>query len=62
MPSSKEQPVTNEQMFTDAFGDGYWDLPEYERFEMVVKKMLGQDVPRVTREEAKARADQYRED
>lgn len=62
MGQPKEEPISNERLFENAFGDGYWDLPEYDRFEMTVRKMLGQDVPKVTKEEAKARAVEHGED
>lgn len=41
--------------FEQAFGDGYWDLAEHQRFEMLVKRMLGQPVEKVTKEDARKR-------
>jgi hypothetical protein len=36
-----------------AFGDGFFDLPHDERADMLTRKMLGQHVKRVTKEDAR---------
>lgn len=41
--------------FEKAFGDGFWELPIEERFEMVIKKMMFIPVEKVTIEDAHRR-------
>lgn len=41
--------------FEQAFGDGYWELPIADRAEMLIKKMLGRPVEKVTIEDARKR-------
>lgn len=43
--------ITGEDL-EEAFGDGFWDLPMDERAEMLIKKMLGQNVEKVRKEDA----------
>jgi hypothetical protein len=39
--------------FETAFGDGFWDLPVDQRAEMLIKKMLGQNVEKVSKNDAR---------
>lgn len=50
---NKTVPIITSADFEEAFGEGFFDLPHEDRFDKVIRKMLGQDVEKVTREDAR---------
>lgn len=49
---ARQAKITGDDL-EQAFGDGYFDLPEYQRFIMLTRRLLGQHVEKVSKEDAR---------
>jgi hypothetical protein len=51
---AKQKDVALDGAFMEeCFGDGFFDLPEDVRFDMALKRLLGQEVQKVTKNDAR---------
>lgn len=54
MVMARQKDVALNGVFMEkCFGEGFYDLPEDVRFEMGLKRLLGQHVEKVTKEDAR---------